>query len=275
MALARPRAAARRRRASRRPARRARIASARVLGLVAMCTVLLRRGHRRRPGRLVLAQPARHQPHGRLSAVALDARLRPRRFASLRTSTQRTASGCRSRRSRCPCATRSSRPKISNFYQHHGVDFGGILRAAHRRLAARAVSGRIDDHAAARPARCSSPTRSRYAREDPGSAAGDRDRALLHQRRNPRALPQHHLLRFRRVRHRGGGAHLLRNRRRAPDDRAGRDARRFAGRAVGLLAVRESRARERTAGARARAHGRERLHHASSDGCGARRTARA
>ena len=85
--------------------------------------------------------------------------------------------------------------------------------------------------------------------QDPRSAAGHRDRALLHEGRDPRALPQHHLLRFRRVRHRSRGAYLFRNRRRESDDRAGRDAGRHRPGAVGLLAVRQSRFARRSGSA--------------------------
>ena len=37
-----------------------------------------------------------------------------------------------------------------NFYYHHGVDFGGIVRATYRRLHASATSRRFDDNPAAR-----------------------------------------------------------------------------------------------------------------------------
>ena len=111
----------------------------------------------------------------------------------------RTASGCRSRSIPQPVRNAFIATEDQHFYQHHGVDFGGILRAAHRRLAARGIPRRLDDHAAAR-ARAVSLERSLDLAQGARGAARDRDRALLHEGRDPRALPQHDLLRLGRVR---------------------------------------------------------------------------
>ena len=160
-----------------------------------------------------------------------------------------------------------------NFYRHHGVDFGSIVRAGVRRSDASAVPRRLDDHAAARAPALSQRPGLDVAQDSRG-AARDRDRALLHQGRDPRTLSQHHLSRRRRVRRRCGGAHLFRAQRRCVDAGAGRDACRHRRRAVGLLAVCESRPRARPPAARAGSHGRERLRHARRSRRCVRRSAR-
>ena len=113
-----------------------------------------------------------------------------------------------------------------------------------RRLPSRAVPGRLDDHAATR-ARALPLERSLDLAQDPRSAARDGDRALLHQRRDPRALPQPDLFRLGRVRRRSGVAHVFRHGRRTPHARASGDARGLARGALGLFAVRRSSARAR------------------------------
>ena len=187
------------------------------------------------------------------------------------TSTPRTASGCRSRRSRCRCATRSSRPKTS-------ISTSITASTSAASCARRSPTGGTSSSRARRRSRSSSragcSSRSSLAgAQGAGSAAGDRDRALLHEGRDPRALPQHHLLRFGRLRHPSRSAHVFRHRRLASDDRSGRDAGRLAGGAVRLLAVRQPATRARAAASRPRPHGGERLHLARARRSGAREAA--
>ena len=141
------------------------------------------------------------------------------------------------------------------------------------RLPARRVSGRLDDHAAAR-AQAVSLQRSLDLAQGAGSAAGDGDRAILYEGRDPRALSQPDLLRFGRVRNPSRRAYVFRRRRLAPLARAGRTARRAPRGTVGLFALRQPRARPSAAAARARAHGLGRLHHrgASRGRCSWRRS---
>ena len=143
-----------------------------------------------------------------------------------------------------------------HFYQHHGVDFAGIARAA------------IADYRHQHLQGASTITQQLARRlflSNEVSAARKIQEALLAMEieryytkgRDPRALPEHHVLRRWGVRHRGGGAHLFRNRRRTPQRGPSGDAGRSAGRAVGLFALREPRPRQAAPGARAGADGRE------------------
>ena len=101
------------------------------------------------------------------------------------------------------------------FYEHAGVDPIGIARALVADVVlGEEVAGRLDHHAAVREERV------RHAREDAqaqgrGGDARQRAREELHQGPDPRALPQHHLLRARCLRCGGGLAGLLRQERRA------------------------------------------------------------
>ena len=54
--------------------------------------------------------------------------------AARRPSTRKTACGCRSRASRRSFATPSSPTKTTTSITHHGVDFGGIVRAGYADL---------------------------------------------------------------------------------------------------------------------------------------------
>ena len=108
-----------------------------------------------------------------------------------------------------------------DFYNHPGVDVRGILRAAYTDLVKRGTGpGRLHDHGAAREERLRRlvrdrsrdgraglrPARAVRHREDPRGAAGDQARAGARQGQDPRALPEHRLLRARRLRDRGRGA---------------------------------------------------------------------
>ena len=77
-----------------------------------------------------------------------------------------------------------------HFYQHHGVDFGGIAARGYRRLAPRAISGRVDDHAATRPARCFSRAKCRVARKVQEALLAIEIERYYTKGRNPRALSQ-------------------------------------------------------------------------------------
>jgi hypothetical protein len=62
--------------------------------------------------------------------------------------------------------------------------------------------------------------------EVPGALPRRQARQRVREERDPRELPQHHLLRSRRLRHRGGRQHLLRRAGQPADRPAGRGARR-------------------------------------------------
>ena len=111
-----------------------------------------------------------------------------------------------------------------DFYNHPGVDVGGILRAAYTDLVKREHgAGRLDDHRAAREERLRRLLLDRRERradlrpaaafgpgEDPRGAARGEARATARQGPDPRDLPQHGLLRARRLRGRGRRADVLR-----------------------------------------------------------------
>ena len=116
-------------------------------GAVRAAAVRRRRGRHRR---VVLAQPARHQPHGGLPALALDPRLRAQRHAARQPLPREPHLG-------------HHRPHPGARAQRLHRDRGRALLPAprgrlHRHRARRAgrlpppaVPGRLDDHAAARP----------------------------------------------------------------------------------------------------------------------------
>ncbi len=75
--------------------------------------------------------------------------------------------------------------------------------------------GRLDDHAAVRQERAGGPGQSLGVPEIARVGAGVSPRAQVAQGEDPHAVPQHRVLRERRLRDRGRGPHLLRRRRRA------------------------------------------------------------
>ena len=103
-------------------------------------------------------------------------------------------------------------------HRHHPGD----LEQRDRRL----DPGRLHDHPAVREERDPAELRPDVQPQVPGAVPGDQAGQQLLEGPDPRELPQHHLLRPRRLRHRGGGQHLLRGPGRAADRPAGRGARR-------------------------------------------------
>ena len=97
-------------------------------------------------------------------------------------------------------------------HRHHP----GGLEQRDRRLDA----GWVDDHPAVREERDPAELRPDVRPEVPGAVPGDQAGQQLLEGPDPRELPEHHLLRPRRLRHRGGGQHLLRRPRRAADRRS-------------------------------------------------------
>ena len=100
-----------------------------------------------------------------------------------------------------------------NFYEHGGIDFTGMARAAvlyaqNLRLQPPSA-GRLDHHPAGRQ-ELPSDQRGVVHPQDQGSLAGDAHRARLFEGPHPRALSQRNLSRPRRLRHRGRLAGLFR-----------------------------------------------------------------
>ena len=96
--------------------------------------------------------------------------------------------------------------------------------AAHRPARRPHRAGRLDHHPAVHQERlpASGPAHRRHpVAQDPRSGARRSAREALVQRRDPHRLPEHHLLRRERLRHRDGGAHVLRHERPPPDAAAG------------------------------------------------------
>ncbi len=117
-------------------------------------------------------------------------------------------------------------------------------RAVERRLR-QPAAGRLDDHDAGRQERV--PRRDRARLPLQGAADPLRDDAgeQVHQGSDPRALPQHRLLRQQRLRRAGGGGGVLRQDRRPADVRRGGVPRRPRAFAVRLRPDRQPRAQPR------------------------------
>ncbi len=97
------------------------------------------------------------------------------------------------------------------FYTNEGVDLRGIARAVYAGRAPQGRRpGRVDDHAAVRQERARRPEPPHGLREAARGGDGLPPHAQVVQGADPARLPQHDLLRQRRVRDRGGRAHLLR-----------------------------------------------------------------
>ena len=100
----------------------------------------------------------------------------------------------------------------ADFYTTTASTCGACFRACSSNVAAGGVEpGRLDDHPAAREAR---PARRRADVRPQGAGGRPRHpaRAAAHQGADPRAVPQHRLLRRPRLRRAGGGGDLLRRR---------------------------------------------------------------
>ena len=137
-------------------------------------------------------------------------------------------------------------PGIS-LHRHHP---GGVEQR-HRRL----DPGWLDDHPAVREERLPDGGPD-VQPQVPGALPGDQAGQQLHEGTDPRELPEHHLLRSRRLRHRGGRQHLLRRARRPAHRAAGRGARRPDPEPLALRPGRERRGRAGPLGPRARRDGR-------------------
>ncbi len=96
------------------------------------------------------------------------------------------------------------------FYTNEGVDLRGIGRALYQDIVQQKVrAGRLDDHAAVRQERARRPGRPHAVPEAARGRAGLPPHAQVVEGADPPQLPEHDLLRQRRLRHRGGRAHLL------------------------------------------------------------------
>ena len=160
----------------------------------------------------------------------------------------------------------------SRFLDHHGVDFRGVVRS----LATNASAGGVEQG--------SSTLTMQYVKnvlvnqattaDELDAARGDSSTRKLReiryalglekiftQGRDPRALPQHRLLRRRRVRRRGRVPPLLLQAGRRPRPRRGRDPRRHRAAADRLRPAAQPRPQHHPAQRRAAAHGRARLRH--------------
>ena len=145
-----------------------------------------------------------------------------------------TASRCRCRRCPSTCRRRMLAAEDRNFYQNNGISPDGH-RAGGRgqRCTRRADPGRLDDHPAVRQELLP------HARTDADAQGqGDphlgQDRPAAVQGPDPRGLPQHHLLRPRRLRHPDRVQGLLRQGRLQAHRRRGRGARLGHPRALAL-----------------------------------------
>ena len=120
------------------------------------------------------------------------------------------------------------------FWEHRGVDFQGHgARRLGRHPLAEHRPGRLDDHAAVRQ----EPVHAAGADGQPqaqGGRARVAARAALVEGPHPHRLPEHHLLRQRRLRDRDGGARVLRQAGRGADAARGRAARGDAGEPAAL-----------------------------------------
>ena len=113
-----------------------------------------------------------------------------------------TASACRSRRCRSTPQHAVLAAEDRDFYEHGGFSPTGIGRADLEQRLGRRPAGRVDDHPAVREERVPHPGAHALAQ---GAGADPRGQArdAVSQGPDPRGLPQHHLLRPRRLRHPG------------------------------------------------------------------------
>ena len=105
-----------------------------------------------------------------------------------------------------------------------------------------AAAGRLDDHDAGRQERLPRRPRARRPLQAAAGPLRPDARARVHQGRDPRALPEHRLLRQQRLRHPGGRRDLLRQDRRPAHLHPGRVPRRPRAGAVGVRPGQQPRA---------------------------------
>ena len=138
-----------------------------------------------------------------------------------------------------------------SFYSDPGISFTGIVRAAWNNVTGGSTQG--GSTITQQYVKNAYPdARTRRSPQVPGALPGDQAGQQLLEGRDPRELPEHHLLRPRRLRHRVGGRHLLRRPRLRAHRRAGRGARRPHPEPLALRPRGELRGRAGPLGARAR-----------------------
>ncbi len=157
------------------------------------------------------------------AVVAAQLRLRRRRQRDRRVRAREQPADHAGAGSSARCSSAFLAVEDEQFYVHHGVNLRSFARAMLvELLQRRAATRRQHDHPAGGQERV--PRRSAPRRALQGSAGALRDDAREEdeQGRDPRALPQHGVLRQQRLRVAGRGGGLLRQeRRRADDDRGG------------------------------------------------------
>jgi hypothetical protein len=214
----------------------------------------------------------------RRQRAAIRAELPPGRLANRAAAAgvaRARARRCADRRARRAVAGEHSDP-LAPVVRGGGVHRGGgpaVLQARRRGrrgngggdqgCAAGARARREHDHAAARRQHASGhhrPRRPLDLAQAPRAERGAGDGAPLRQVADPRSVSEPDPLRPRLVRHRGGGAPLFRNSRRAAVAHAGGDARRAPAGAGALRSGAPPRSRARAAESRALADGGAGLH---------------
>ena len=140
---------------------------------------------------------------------------------------RRTARSSRSSRSRAHVRDAVIAIEDERFYRHNGVDPRAILRAARTNVEAGDIeqggSTITQQYVKQEILEDDSPTFERKLQE---ASTGDPARAPLLQGPHPRAVPERHLLRERRLRDRGGRPPVLREAGHRPHPRGGRAPRR-------------------------------------------------
>ena len=138
------------------------------------------------------------------------------------------------------------------FFEHKGIDVRGVARALWQDVRhGRDRRGRLDDHAAVRQERLH-PERADARAQGARGRARVAARAALEQGPDSHRVPQHHLLRARRVRHPAGRAHVLQEERGRARPRRGGAPRRDPGRPDALRPGGQPREREGPPAARPR-----------------------
>ena len=144
---------------------------------------------------------------------------------------------------------------------HRREPAGHAAGAVHQRAVGLGRAGRLDHHDAAREERAAQA--GAHARpQGPRGRAGVPARADHDEGRDPRALPQHRLLRQRHVRRAGRGGDVLRQEHRRAHVARGRAARGDDPRPARLRPVHQRAARDRAAAHRVAAFGRDGRPHA-------------
>ena len=181
----------------------------------------VRRGHRRhRPagvGRRQLVGGRAADAAGVPAARPTDPRVRRRRQPDRHVPApeQPADRPRRHPRARAPRLPRRRGPRVLHAQRGQRPQ-PGPRRAVQRRLGLPAA-GRLDDHDAGRQERVPRRHRSRLPLQGAADPLRDDAGEPVHQGRDPRALPQHRLLRQQRLRRAGGGRGVLRQDRRPAD----------------------------------------------------------